>query len=100
MSEHKHKHIGYEIGFNVTPEFAERLEKMQAESLEKLEERRTNKYESEIREGEYEWIEVLVPSHLYISIRQIIETFLESHNANDGNGGWNKLKIKNGVNNE
>jgi len=44
------------------------------------------------KKDEYEWVEVLVPSHLYIPMRQIIETFLESHNANDGNGGWNKIK--------
>ena len=55
---------------------------------------REDRIESEIREGKYEWVEVLVPSHLYIPIRQIIETFLDSHNANDGNGGWNKLKGK------
>lgn len=92
MNEFKHEVVGY--GFDVAPEFAERLEKMQAESLAKLKERRENKYESEIREDEFEWVEVLVPSHLYIPIRQIIETFLESHNANDGNGGWNKIKEK------
>lgn len=92
MNEFKHEVVGYE--FNVTPEFAERLEKMQAESLAKLKERREHKPESEIREGEFEWLEALVPSHLYIPIHQIIETFLESHNANDGNGGWNKLKGK------
>ena len=90
MNEFKHEVVGYE--FNVTPEFAERLEKLQAESLAKLKERRENKYKSEIQEGEYEWVEVLVPSHLYIPIRQIIETFLDSHDANDGNGGWNKIK--------
>jgi len=90
MNEFKHEVVGY--GFDVTPEFTERLEKMQAESLAKLKERIENKYESEIKKDEYEWLEVLVPSHLYIPIHQIIETFLESHNANDGNGGWNKIK--------
>ena len=109
MSEYEPWTVDY--GFDVPPEFAERLEKMHAESLAELKELREmdyfgkalinaegavreNKYESEIREGEFEWIEVLVPSHLYIPIRQIIETFLDSHNANDGNGGWNKLKGK------
>ena len=48
--------------------------------------------EEKSKKDEYEWLEVLVPSYLYIPIHQIIETFLESHNANDGNGGWNKIK--------
>lgn len=83
MNEFKHEVVGYE--FNVTPEFAERLEKMQAESLEKLEKRRANKYESEMREGEFEWLEVLVPSHLYTPLNKMIDLFLESHGVNDDN---------------
>ena len=109
MSEHEYELVSHE--FKITREFAERLQKMQVESLAELKELRETDYfgkaliksegavigdriESEMREGEFEWLEVLVPSHLYIPIHQIIETFLESHNANDGNGGWNKLKGK------
>ena len=50
--------------------------------------------ESEIREGEFEWLAVLVPSHLYIPIYQIIETFLSSHGADNINNGWNTIKGK------
>lgn len=97
MNEFKHEIVSY--GFDVSPEIAERLENMRDETLAKLEKCGVIRHESEIQEGEYEWVEVLVPSRLYIPIRQIIETFLDSHNANDGNGGWNKLK-KNGVKND
>lgn len=107
MSEHEYELVSHE--FKITREFAERLQNLQVESLAELKELREmdgfakalikaegavreDRVESEIREGEYEWVEVLVPSHLYIPIQQIIETFLESHGVNDGNGGWNKLK--------
>lgn len=80
MSEYNHE----KLAFSINSETAKQIKNMQDETLRKR----------AIQESEYEWVEVLVPSHLYIPIRQIIETFLDSHNANDGNGGWNKLKGK------
>ena len=88
MSEYNHE----KLAFSINSETAKQIKNMQDETLRKLEECGVNK--RAIQESEYEWVEVLVPSHLYIPIRQIIETFLDSHNANDGNGGWNKLKGK------
>ena len=38
-----------------------------------------DRIESEIREGEFEWVEVLVPSHLAWHIHKMIELFLQSH---------------------
>ena len=83
MNEFKHEVVGY--GFDVPPEFAERLEELQAEALAKLKERREDRIESEIRKDELEWVEVLVPSHLAGSIYKMIELFLESHGVNDDN---------------
>lgn len=100
MSEHEYELVSHE--FKITREFAERLQKMQVESLAELKELRETDYfgkaliksegavigdriESEMREGELEWVEVLVPSHLVGSIYKLIDLFLLSHGVNDDN---------------